>query len=85
MNGEALGDYYGDVVSDVGFEISTASATRDVEGFLLQNLENRRHQKSGVNVDEELVEMVRFEQNFNAASRYIQVLNTLQQEVLNLI
>ncbi len=85
LNGEALGDYYGDVVSDVGFEISTASATRDVEGFLLQNLENRRHQKSGVNVDEELVEMVRFEQNFNAASRYIQVLNTLQQEVLNLI
>jgi len=85
LGGETLGDFYGDVVSDVGFEISTSSATRDVEEFLLQNLESRREQASGVNVDEELVDMVRFEQNFNAASRYIQVLNDLQQEIMSLI
>jgi flagellar hook-associated protein FlgK len=85
LSGESMGDFYGDVVSGVGFEISTAGATRDVEEFLLENLENRRFQTSGVNVDEELVEMVRFEQNFNAASRYIRVLNDLQQEILNLI
>ena len=85
LGGETLGNFYGDVVSDVGFEISTASATRDVEEFLLQNLESRREQASGVNVDEELVQMIRFEQSFNAASRYIQVLNDLQQEILSLI
>ncbi|MFT7484672.1 MAG: flagellar hook-associated protein FlgK [Candidatus Paceibacteria bacterium] len=85
LGGETLGDFYGDVVSDVGFEISTTSSTRDVEEFLLQNLQSRREQTSGVNVDEELVEMVRFEQNFNAAARYIQVLNDLEQEILQLI
>jgi len=85
LDGEPLNDFYGDVVSDVGFEISTASSTYDVETFLLDNLESRREQTSGVNVDEELVNMVKFEQSFAAASRYIQVLNELSGEILNLI
>ena len=85
LGGETLGDFYGDVVSDVGFEISTATASSEVELYLLQNLESRREQASGVNVDEEMVDMVRFEQSFGAASRYIQVLNELSQEVLRLI
>jgi flagellar hook-associated protein FlgK len=85
LGGEGLSDFYGDVVSDVGFEISTTASTRDVEQFLLDNLESRREQTSGVNVDEELVNMVRFEQSFNAASRFIQVLSQLSDELLNLI
>jgi flagellar hook-associated protein 1 len=85
LNGESLGDFYGDVVSDVGFEISTASTARDVEDFLLQNLEQRREETSGVNIDEELVDMIRFEQSFTAASRYIQVLNDLSADILALI
>ncbi len=85
LNGESLGDFYGDVVSDVGFEISTASTARDVEEFLLQNLKQRREETSGVNIDEELVDMIRFEQSFSAASRYIQVLNELSRDLLSII
>lgn len=85
LGGESLGDFYGDVVSDVGFDISTASTAYDVEAFLLQNLEQRREETSGVNVDEELVDMIRYEQSFAAASRYIQVLNQLSGDLMNLI
>jgi len=85
LGGDTLGDFYGDIISDVGFDISTASTTRDVEEFLLQNLEERREQASGVNVDEEMVNMIRFEQAFSAASRYIQVLNELSADILSLI
>ncbi|MFT7669342.1 MAG: flagellar hook-associated protein 1 FlgK [Planctomycetota bacterium] len=85
LNNETIGNFYGDAVSNVGFEISQVSMTREVESFLLQNLETRREETSGVNIDEELVNMVRFEENFNAASRFIQVLNALSDEVLRLI
>lgn len=85
LGNESFGDFYSDVVSDVGFEISSASTARDVEEFLLQNLEQRREETSGVNVDEELVDMIRFEQSFSAASRYIQVLNDLSADILSLI
>lgn len=85
LGGGTIGDFYGDVVSGVGFELSQASSTREVGEFLLQNLETRREETSGVNVDEELVNMVRFEESFNVASRFIQVLNELSDEIMNLI
>jgi len=40
---------------------------------------------SGVNVDEELVDMVKYEQAFQAASQFINVINDLQGELLNLL
>jgi flagellar hook-associated protein 1 len=85
LDGESFGDYYGDVISGVGFDISTADTSRNVEEYLLQNLRQRREEVSGVNVDEEMVNMIRFEQSFGAASRYIQVLNDLTADLLRLI
>ena len=51
----------------------------------MQSLELRREQVSGVNVDEELVDLLQFEQAFEAASRYINTLNQLNDELLNLL
>ena len=73
------------MISGVGFDISTADTSRNVEEYLLQNLRQRREEVSGVNVDEEMVNMIRFEQSFGAASRYIQVLNDLTADLLRLI
>lgn len=85
LRDETFGDFYGDVISDVGFEISTADASRNVEEYLYENLEQRREEASGVNVDEEMVNMIRFEQSFAAAAKYIQVLNELSADLLSLI
>jgi flagellar hook-associated protein 1 FlgK len=48
-------------------------------------LDARRQEVSGVNVDEELVDMIRYEQSYSAAARYIQVIQQLQDTVLSLI
>ena len=85
LDNDSIGNFYGDTISGVGFEISQAGSSREIGYFLLQNLETRREETSGVNVDEELVDMVRYEQSFNAASRFIQVLNELSDEILSLI
>ena len=53
--------------------------------YELAELVARRDQTSGVNVDEELVDMIQFEQAYGAASRFIQVLNSLHDEILNLL
>jgi flagellar hook-associated protein FlgK len=85
LDNDSIGNFYGDTISGVGFEISQAGSSREIGYFLLQNLETRREETSGVNIDEELVDMVRYEQSFNAASRFIQVLNELSDEILSLI
>ena len=62
-----------------------ARCLRDVKEYVVASLDQRRAEISGVNVDEELVEMMRFEQSFAAASRYIQVINDLNDSLLALI
>jgi flagellar hook-associated protein FlgK len=83
--GSSFSGFYGGVVGGVGFEISSTKNSVEVEQFLVNALDERRQQVAGVNVDEELVDMIQFEQAFGAASQFIQVVNQLQQEILNLI
>ncbi len=83
--GGSFSEFYGAVVGGVGFDISSTQNSLDVEQFLATSLEDRRQQVAGVNVDEELVNMIQYEQAFGAAGRFIQVINQLSQEVLNLI
>ena len=85
LSGMTLSGYYGDIVSDVGFELGTAQSARESNDALIDSLEQRQASISGVNVDEELIDLVAFEQAFAAAAQYIQAVNQLGDEVLNLI
>jgi flagellar hook-associated protein FlgK len=81
----SIGNYYGSLVSDLGFDISTTNAAITANASLVDSLEVQRDAVRGVNVDEELVEMLKFEQAFAAASQFITVVNELENELLNLI
>jgi flagellar hook-associated protein 1 FlgK len=85
LGGVTVGEAWGDFVSNVGFDIQSAENARGTEQFLLDTLVARREEVSGVNVDEELVNMVRFEQAYSAAARYIQAVNSINDELLRLI
>jgi flagellar hook-associated protein 1 FlgK len=52
---------------------------------VLESLEQRQASVSGVNVDEELVDMVAYEQSFAAAAQYLSVVNQLGEEILSLL
>ncbi|MFM7280979.1 MAG: flagellar basal body rod C-terminal domain-containing protein, partial [Planctomycetia bacterium] len=83
--GISFGEYYGDLVGGVGFDIEAATNAREVEQFLTDTLNTRREQISGVNIDEELVNMIQFQQSYSAAARYITVVNATSEEVLRLL
>ena len=80
-----LGTYFGALVGGVGFEIASTSSALEVESFMLGSLEEQREQVSGVNVDEELVKMIEYEQTYQAAARFLQVVGQLNDTVLALV
>jgi len=82
---KSLGQYYGDLVGGLGFDIDVASSARDVDQFLFDSLTERRQAVAGVNVDEELVNMLQFQQSYGAAAQFIQVVNRLHDDILNLL
>ena len=80
-----LGEFYGTMVGSIGFDISSASNAQEIEAFLLTSLEAQREEVSGVNVDEELVKMIKYEQAYSAAAQFLQVVRQMNDEVLALV
>jgi len=85
LGSASLSEFYGEIVGQTGFDTASTTNSLDANDALIQSLEARQQQVSGVNVDEELVTLLEFEQSFQAASRYINVLNDLNDELLSLL
>ncbi len=81
----SLDEYLSDVVSGVALEIDASKSAREAEQFLLDGLEARRDQVSGVNTDEELVHMIEQEQAYQTAAQYLRVVNELTAELMNIL
>lgn len=77
-------DFYADIVGDVGFETAAATAGLQAEDRLLSQLEAERESLSGVNMDEEMVDMLRFQQSYEAAARFISVAQEMTDTLINL-
>jgi flagellar hook-associated protein FlgK len=85
LGGATVGRFWGDLAGDVGFEAAMADSALAAGEAVMQSLEQRRSAISGVNVDEELVDLVAYEQNFAAAAQYLSVVNQLGDELLSLL
>lgn len=83
--GVSLTGAYGGFVSDVGSSVSTVETRLVTEISLNESLQARRESVSGVNVDEELVNLIRFEQAFTASARFLSVVQQLGDTLLQLI
>ncbi|MCA9001659.1 MAG: hypothetical protein KDB61_07040, partial [Planctomycetes bacterium] len=83
--GVSIPEFYSQVVGDVGFNITTTQSASAVADGLVASLDSRRQEVAGVNVDEELVDMIKFEQSYSASARYIQVIQQMQDTILSII
>jgi flagellar hook-associated protein 1 len=76
-------EFYSSLVSNVGIQsFSSRSIYSQQEGILLQ-LDTRRESVSGVSIDEEMINMIKFQQAYNAAARLISVVDELLDTVIS--
>jgi flagellar hook-associated protein 1 FlgK len=85
MEGSTFAASYQTIVASVGVESQQASQLADQQHTALTGLENRRESLSGVSLDEEQVNLIRFQQAYNAAAQFIHIADQLGQTVLDLI
>ncbi|MCB9871984.1 MAG: flagellar hook-associated protein FlgK [Planctomycetes bacterium] len=84
LDDSSIEDFYGDIVGEVGFEAAGAEALIYAEDELLTSVQAQRDSVSGVNLDEEMIELVKYQQAFEAASRFINTVNELTETLINL-
>lgn len=82
-NKTTFADYLHQISSALGEEASNANKSEESFNALETSLGNRRDEVSGVSVDEELVNLVRFQQAYQASAKYISIVNGLTERLLS--
>jgi flagellar hook-associated protein 1 FlgK len=76
-------NYYKNLVAQVANSGSVFRAIQDSQTTTTNALESAREQIVGVSSDEELTNMIMYQNAYNASSRYINVVNEMLEHILN--
>ncbi len=87
MNGNSttFEDHYNALVGKVGGDLLSADAYYSHQSAMVLQLENRRESISGVSLDEEMINLVKFQTAYDAAAKLITTADELMQTVLNMV
>ncbi|HEX5483192.1 MAG TPA: flagellar hook-associated protein FlgK [Terriglobia bacterium] len=84
VSGQDVTDYYSNLVNSVGNQISFANNQQQAETALVQQLQNQRASVSGVSIDEEAANLIRYQQAYQASAQVVSVVNQLIQTTINM-
>ena len=78
-------DFLGSVVGEVGALAKNAHSNRQVSESISNQVMNFREQISGVSIDEEMVNLVKYQHAYGAAAKMITTVDELLQTLLNIV
>lgn len=78
-------EFYNSLISKVGVETRTSKDQLENQSLILSNLENMRQSVMGVNLDEEMANMVQFQHAYNASARMLQMVNEMLDRIIGLV
>jgi flagellar hook-associated protein 1 FlgK len=82
--GASATEYYGLLIGDIGQQRRSTETLRQNEQGLVRAMETRRQEVSGVNVDEEMVDLIRYQRGFEAAARFLSTINEVTELLVSL-
>ena len=78
-----LSDFYRNIIGQIGIDSQEAERMKDNSDVIIQQVDNRRQSISGVSLDEEMANMIKFQQAYNAAARMITTMDQCLDKVIN--
>ncbi len=80
----SFNDYYANMVGALGLEVVRAKNSHEADKLLLDDITSRKEAVSGVSMDEEATNLLKWQANFTASSRVITAIDEMLETVLNM-
>ncbi|MEW9123761.1 MAG: flagellar hook-associated protein FlgK [Thermotaleaceae bacterium] len=77
------GDFMKSLISNLGVDTQQAKRFTSNQQVLLEQIENKRQSVSGVSLDEEMADMLRFQHAYNANARMISAIDEMLDVIIN--
>lgn len=78
-----VGDFYRNIISQLGIDSQESGRMQSNSEVIINQVENRRQSVSGVSLDEEMANMIQFQQAYNAAARMVTTMDQCLDKVIN--
>jgi flagellar hook-associated protein 1 FlgK len=85
LNGISIKDFYARLATNIAVEGSNINESVEANDVVNDSLVAQKEQISGVSLDEEAIELIKFERAFQGASRYLSTINRLMEELLTFV
>lgn len=85
VNGQTPLNAYSGLVFKIGNDVSTAQSNQQAGAQVLQQLQNLQQGVSGVDINEEAANLIRFQNAYQASAKIAGVVDTLMQTAINMV
>lgn len=76
-------EFYNKLINDIASKGNVYKTTADSLSGTTQSIENQRQQVIGVSSDEELQSLIKFQNAYNASSRFMNVISEMMETIIN--
>jgi flagellar hook-associated protein 1 FlgK len=84
LNNDTFSDYNAATVTNLGTALSDANSEVTDQSTVTQMLDTQRSSVSGVNVDEEMTNLMTFQRAYEASAQVVTTVNTLLGDTLGM-
>ncbi len=85
LGGHSFAGYGAELMATIGRDTATVDANRQAGETIVDSLDLKRQQLSGVSLDEEAADLAKWQQSYQAAARYMQTVNRVTEMALGLL
>ncbi|MFD0696235.1 flagellar hook-associated protein FlgK [Paenibacillus sp. GCM10027628] len=78
-----INDFFQAVVGQLGAQAQESGRQVDNQNVLVQQVDSRRQSVSGVSLDEEMSNMIKYQQAYNAAAKSLTIFDTILDKLIN--
>lgn len=76
-------EYFAKTVADIGLKGETAQRSLETEEIIMKELKDMQESVAGVNMDEELSQMIKFQHGYSAAARVVNTFDEMLDTIIN--
>lgn len=84
LDSSSLGDYYGALISKLGVDVQQSQRMTEGQSVLVNYMGNQRESLSGVSLDEEMANLIKFQKSYGAAARLVTMMDSMFERVLGM-
>lgn len=84
LEGTTVEGYLANMVSNVGIKTDRINSNYETQNLVLNEIDSKLKSETGVNLDEELADLIKYQRAYEAAARVFSITNSLLEEMVNL-